>query len=85
MEQMEWNDPRIAKITRLRFLSDPGHPYWDWSYGCAETKDGTEVRLFQPDWVNCWLEKKTFWSQLFETARRDGVQHRLKEAISLFQ
>jgi hypothetical protein len=102
MEWVEWNDPRIARITRLRFLSEPGYPYWDYSYGLAVTKDGTEVRLFQPDWVDCCnvypcphkpgkirvigvMERKTFWSQLFETAKRDGVHHRLKEIVSLHQ
>jgi hypothetical protein len=97
IEWVEWNDPRIAKITRLRFLSGPRYPYWDYSYGLAVTKDGAEVRLFQPDWepgcnvhhgqirVLGVMERKTFWSQLYKTAKRDGVHHKLAEIVSLHQ
>ena len=44
-ETVYWTDPRLAKITRIRLLSDPGHPVWDVSYVHGELKDGTYVRV----------------------------------------
>lgn len=41
-------DPQLARLTRVRFLSDPGFPYWDLSYAYGVTKDGTPVRVTFP-------------------------------------
>lgn len=40
-----WDDPSVVEITRLRYLSDPGHPFWDLSYAYGLLADGTPVRL----------------------------------------
>lgn len=43
-----WTDPDLAKITRLRLLSDIGAPFWDVSYCWGELTDGTTVRVRLP-------------------------------------
>ena len=45
---VDWSDKRLAKITRLRLLSDPGYPYWDVSYVHGVLKDGTVCRVQVP-------------------------------------
>ena len=45
---VSWDDPRLARITRLRLLSDPGFPMWDVSYCHGELKDGTACRVALP-------------------------------------
>jgi len=42
---IDWTDPSLARITRIRFLSDPGFPCWDLSYCWGETKSGERVRV----------------------------------------
>lgn len=41
-------DEDLAKITRLRLISDPGFPFWDLSYCYGELKDGTPVEVILP-------------------------------------
>lgn len=48
MEKVEWTDPRLAKITRLRMVSDPGFPVWDITYCHGELRDGTKVEVELP-------------------------------------
>jgi len=43
-----WDDPELAKIVRLRLLSDPGYPVWDVSYCYGELTDGTLVSVSLP-------------------------------------
>lgn len=47
-ETVTLTDPRLAQITRLRLLTDPGFPFWDVSYCHGRLKDGTEVRVSLP-------------------------------------
>jgi hypothetical protein len=42
------DDPRLAKITRLRLVTDPGFPLYDVSYCYGELADGTPVRVNLP-------------------------------------
>lgn len=42
------SDPRLAKITRLRLVTDPGFPMYDVSYCYGVLKDGTNVRVRLP-------------------------------------
>lgn len=42
------DDRRLAKITRLRLVSDPGHPLWDLSYCYGELGNGKAVRVILP-------------------------------------
>ena len=47
-ETVALHEARLARITRLRLISDPGHPYWDVSYCWGELEDGTPVRVQLP-------------------------------------
>lgn len=38
-------DPELAKITRLRLVSDYDFPWWDVSYCYGELRDGTPVQV----------------------------------------
>ena len=67
---VHWSDPELAKITRLRLLSDPGYPYWDVSYIWGELNDGTAVRVQNPFDE---LRKNKLTSDILEAAKRDGV------------
>ena len=49
-QPVDLTDPRLARITRLRLVSDPGFPYWDVSYCYGELKDGTPVRVDLPEY-----------------------------------
>lgn len=48
-ENVWLHDKRLARITRLRLISDPGYPMWDVSYVHGELKDGTPVRVSFPE------------------------------------
>ena len=43
-----WDSPKLAKITRLRLLTEPGFPAYDVSYCHGELKDGTPCRVEVP-------------------------------------
>ena len=43
-----WNDERLARVTRLRLLSDPGLPMWDVSYCHGVNVDGDPCRVILP-------------------------------------
>ena len=45
--RVSWNDARLAKITRLRLLTDPGFPAWDVSY-CHGRIGSKKVRVRLP-------------------------------------
>lgn len=38
-------DPQIARVVRLRMLTEPGYPYMDISYCYVQMKDGRYARL----------------------------------------
>lgn len=46
--RVDWADPRLHKITRLRLLTDAGFPSWDVSYCHGVLKDGTAVTVDLP-------------------------------------
>jgi hypothetical protein len=45
---LDWTSPDLAKITRLRLLSDPGYPAWDVSYCHGENRRGERVNVGLP-------------------------------------
>lgn len=47
-ETVDLDDERLAKITRLRLVTDPGFPMYDVSYCYGVLKDGTNVRVRLP-------------------------------------
>ncbi len=73
---VEWTDKRLAKIERLRLLSDPGFPMWDVSYCFGRLKDGTACRVELPfDQLRkkCGHTGKSINAQIVEYAQKDGV------------
>jgi hypothetical protein len=44
-EYVTLSDPRLARITRVRLLTEPGYPYYDISYIYGVLKDGRHIRL----------------------------------------
>ena len=67
---VDWDDKDLAKITRLRLLSDPGHPVWDVSYCFGQLRDGTNVRVGLP-FSN--LPKRSVIGTILKYAKRDKV------------
>lgn len=65
-----WNDPELARIVRLRLLSDPGFPVWDVSYCWGQMKDGSYVDIELPF---SQLPKRNFKEAIVLHAKRDGV------------
>jgi hypothetical protein len=65
-----WSDKRLAKVTRLRLLSDPGYPYWDVSYCHGVMRDGTLVRVSLPF---SQLPKRSCKATIIGAAKLDGV------------
>lgn len=45
---LDWTDKRLARIVRLRLITDPGFPYWDVSYCVGETTEGKPCRVNLP-------------------------------------
>src|SRR5262245_53675479 len=45
---VDWSDPDLRRVTRLRLLSDPGFPAWDVSYCHGELRDGTPCDVSLP-------------------------------------
>lgn len=67
---VEWNNPALARIVRLRFLTDPGFPFMDVSYCWGDLHDGTPARVDLPFGQ---LPKRNFKGALLDYARRDNV------------
>lgn len=65
-----WNSPELARVTRLRLLSDPGYPEWDVSYCVGEMKDGTPCRVDVPFRS---LPRRGMVRAIIDHAKRDGV------------
>lgn len=71
----DWADPALAKIVRLRMLTDRGFPFYDVSYCWGVLKDGTKVKVDLPF---SQLPKRSFGGGSYKLAilayaRRDGV------------
>lgn len=69
-ETVDLSDPRLARIARLRLLSDPGFPYWDVSYCYGVLKDGARVRVRL---TRCQFGKRTLKRDLIDMCREAGV------------
>jgi len=67
---VDWTDKRLAKITRLRLLSDPGFPLWDVSYCYGQLHDGTNVKVDLPFHQ---LPKRDMKAWIIKYAKKDGV------------
>ena len=61
---LSWDDPDLARIERLRLLSDPGFPAWDVSYCYGRTHSGERVTVGLP------------FSQLPKGSRRNPLMRR---------
>lgn len=68
--RVDWTDPNLKRVVRLRLLSDPGFPVWDVSYCFGEMKDSTPVRVSLPF---DQLPKRGFRRAIVEYAKQDGV------------
>jgi len=69
-QRVSLNDPRLARVVRLRLLTDPGFPYWDLSYCYGELKDGTKVTVDLPVHQ---FRKGQLKGDLIAMAKREGV------------
>ncbi len=69
---VNWADPELKEITRVRYISDPGFPFWDLSYCWGLMKDGERVRV-QLGQGMYQVPKRNFKGHMIEAARRDGV------------
>jgi hypothetical protein len=69
-EYVTLGDPRLAKIDRLRLLTEPGYPYYDISYCYGTLKDGRHVRL-----SGCpqHLPRRNLKGALIAWAREEGA------------
>lgn len=67
---VDWTDPNLARITRLRFVSDPGYPMWDLSYCIGLLRDGTPCRVQVPFFQ---VPKQNVTGTILDHARRDRV------------
>jgi hypothetical protein len=67
---IDWADPRLAKVTRLRLLTDPGFPAWDVSYCHGVLKDGRNCEVELPF---SQLPKRGMGRAIITAAIRDGV------------
>lgn len=67
---VRWNDPRLARVVRLRLLSEPGYPMWDVSYCHGVLRDGTLCNVELP--FN-QLSKRRMRSEIVEYAKSDKV------------
>jgi len=69
-ETVRLNDPRLARITRLRLLTEANYPFYDISYCYGVLKDGTHARV-QIDELH--LSRRTPKADLIAIAKREGV------------
>lgn len=67
---VRWNDPQLARVVRLRLLSDPGYPMWDVSYCHGVLKDGTLCHVELPF---SQLSKRRMRAEIVEYAKADKV------------
>ena len=65
-------DPDLARITRLRLLTDPGCPFFDISYCYGVMKDGRHARI-EGGHMPVSLGRRTLKRDLIEWARAEGA------------
>ena len=85
---VDWTEPGL-RVTRLRLLSDPGHPYWDVSYCVGVLPTGEVVWVNVPFSAPCTLRKygTSIKTQIIGWAKREGVyakQLGILDVISTF-
>ena len=68
-ETVELADKRLARITRLRLVTDPGFPLFDLSYCYGRLTDGTDVRVRLPQWQ---FPRKGLTRALVEMCKAEG-------------
>jgi hypothetical protein len=81
-ESVYWTDPRLARITRLRLVTDNSFPMWDVSYCDGVLVDETPCRVSLPF---SQLRKGHLWTDLKNYSEVDCVSlNKLKvwESIS---
>lgn len=69
-ETVDWTDKRLARVVRLKLVTDAGFPYADVSYCYGELTDGTKVRVRLPFHQ---LPKRGMHRAIVEHAKADGV------------
>lgn len=63
-------DPRLARVVRLRLLTEPGYPYYDISYCYGQLKDGRYVRLSNAPMS---LPRRNTKGALIQWAKEEGA------------
>jgi len=69
---LDWTDPQLAAITRIRFIGDSWAGPFDLSYCLGKDTDGNQVRVRIP----CYQvpgRASAIKRELVEAAKRDGV------------
>lgn len=69
-EHVSLGDKRLARITRLRLLTEPGYPYFDISYVYGVLKDGRHCRI---DGAPMHLGRRTIKRDLIAWAKEEGA------------
>ena len=70
VETVDWTSPRLARVTRLRLVSDRDVPYWYVSYCHGVLQDGTPCEVSLPF---SELTKRRISREIVAYARKDGV------------
>lgn len=65
-------DPNLARVIRLRLLSERGYPVWDISYCWGQMKDGELVRVSLPGLYIERTRRISIAAQIVEYAKREG-------------
>lgn len=69
-ETVDLADPRLARITRLRLVTDRDFPMWDLSYCHGVLKDSTKVAVRLPRWQ---FPKRELTASLLRMCKEAGV------------
>jgi hypothetical protein len=71
---LDWTDPQLKRVTRLRLLGDPGLPFLDISYAYGETKDGKPCRVQFPfSQLPYSRNGKAMWAVMYSEGTKAGV------------
>lgn len=72
---VDMKDPRLAQITRTKFINDPGSYRFDLSYCWGVLNDGTKVRVNLADYMQDWamIPKGKINSSLYRACVNAGV------------
>lgn len=67
---VDWTDPNLSKVVRLKLVTDPGLPFADVSYCYGDLADSTPVRVRLPFYQ---LPRKGLRAAIVEYAKADRV------------